>query len=546
MSTDSASANTPSGPWAPLGVPVFRAIWLAILTGNVGTWINDMAATWTMTQLSGSPLMIAAMQTATTIPVVFLGLLAGSLADIVDRRKYLLITQWWIFAAASALALIAQSGQLQPWSLLGLTFLIGIGAAMAMPAQAATTSELVSRELLPSAVALGSLSMNISRSVGPALGGLIISQLGVAWAFAINAMSFLVVICVFWRWRREPSKSSLPPETLSGALVAGLRYATQATVFQSVLIRSAAFFIFTSALPALLPIIVSVRLQRNASGYGLLLAFIGIGAVLGALLLPKLRAKINRDRIVQLATLTYAACMLGVALLNDFRLLCGLLVVAGFAWISVLSSLQIAAQTSVPTWVRARALSIYIVTFSSGMATGSLLWGAVAQYQSTETALFVAASGAALGVWLSRKHSLNAAETIDVTPSLHWLEPSGAEHVQNDRGPVRITVEYSIKSENRDAFLALIHQLGRSRRRDGAFQWNVMQDIGPSNIYIESFSLNTWLEHLRQHERVTNDEQRLQQQIMVLQVDGFVPVVRHFIGINRSDAPPSILRHYDR
>jgi MFS family permease len=542
---NSPSATPPAGPWAPLSQPTFRALWLAILVGNIGTWMHDVAAAWVMAERTGSALWVAAVQSATTLPVVLLALAAGTLADIVDRRKYLIVTQLWMFCVATLLALLAQADRLEPWSLLALTFALGIGAAMAMPAQAATTPELVARELLAPAVALNSMSMNIARSVGPALGGLVVAQLGASWAFAINALSFLGVVMVLWRWKRAPSPSLLPPESFGTALRAGLRYASHANVFQSVLVKSAGFFVFASALPALLPIVVRKDLAAGSGTYGALLGCIGIGAILGALLLPKLRARMDRDRLVLVASLLCALSLLGLAWIRQRELLFPVMLLNGLAWISVLSSLQIAAQTSVPPWVRARALSLYIVVFASGMAAGSLLWGALAQRWDTSIALTVAAIGAMLASSWAIRFRLGAAEALDVTPSAHWPEPLLSSPGDRDRGPVLVTVEYRIDLEDRVVFLERMRLLGRSRRRDGAVQWGVMEDTTAPGIYLEYFLVASWLEHLRQHERVTGEERRLQDMLRRLHAGDAPPRVRHFIGGAPADGSPLSGTHSD-
>lgn len=530
MATEDVSNTTVPGPWSPLGQPTFRAFWLAILVGNIGTWIHDVAAAWVMAETTGSPFMVAAVQSATTLPIVLLAVIAGTLADIVDRRRYLIVAQLWMFAVASALALLAQSGQLGPWTLVALTFALGVGAAMAMPAQQATTPELVSRPLLGPAVALGSLGMNIARSIGPALGGLIVAQAGVAWAFALNALSFLGVVWVLVRWRRPPNPSTLPPESFGIALRAGLRYASQASEFQAVLIKAACFFTFASALTALLPIVVKQELNAGAGGYGLLLGCIGIGAITGAVMLPKLRVRIDPDRLVLAATCAYAGCMIAVALVRDINVLYAVSLINGFAWICVLSSLQIAAQTSMPTWVRARALSLYIVVFSAGMATGSLAWGALAQLQSTAFALIAAAAGTVLAALISRRFRLGTTANLDVMPSGHWPQPVHVDDIAGDRGPVLVTVEYRIALDRRAEFLQRMQRLGRSRRRDGAFQWGVVEDTTQPGVYLEYFLTASWLEHLRQHERVTHDDRRLQEEIRSLHMGSSAPQVRHLVG----------------
>lgn len=532
MNASASPAKTAApGAWSPLTQPTFRMMWLAVLVGNIGTWIHDVAAAWVMAENTGSPFMVAAVQSATTLPVVLLAVFAGTLADIVDRRKYLIVAQLWMVLVAGTLATLAHLELLGPWTLIGLTFALGIGAAMAMPAQQATVPELVPRQLLSPAVALSSLSMNIARAIGPAIGGLIVASAGIEWGFAINALSFLGIVIVLIVWKRAPTSSVLPPESFGVALRAGLRYASQASVLQSVLIKAASFFMFASALTALLPIVVNRDLQASAGTYGLLLGCIGIGAISGALLLPKLRARFDPDRLVLIATLTYAGCILALALLRNIPTLYVVSLVNGFAWITVLSSLQIAAQTSVPAWVRARALALYIVVFSGGMAIGSLGWGTLAQQTSTTQALVAAAVGTALAALFGLRFRLGEAANVNVTPSGHWPQPVLVDDIAGDRGPVLVTIEYRIALDRREEYLSLMHRLGRSRRRDGAVQWGVVEDTEAPGTYLEYFLDGSWLEHLRQHERVTETERALQERILALLADpGRRPQVRHFVG----------------
>ena len=528
------------GPWSPLGQPTFRALWLAILVGNIGTWVHDVAAAWIMADTTDSPLMVAAVQSATTLPVVVLAIVAGTLADIVDRRRYLIVAQLWMLLVASTLAVLAHLDALGPWTLIALTFALGIGAAMAMPAQQATTPELVPKPMLGPAVALGSLSMNIARAIGPALGGLIVAQAGIAWAFAVNALTFLGVAVVLWRWRRAPTASVLPPETFGVALRAGLRYASRASVLQAVLVKAAWFFTFASALTALLPIVVKQDLQASAGTYGLLLGCIGAGAIGGALLLPGLRARMDADRMVLWATLAYAGCILAFALLRWMPLLYGVALLAGLAWIAVLSSLQIAAQTAVPAWVRARALSLYIVVFSGGMAAGSLGWGWLAQHAGTPRALLVAAVGTVVAAIAGARFRLGEAARVNVTPSGHWPQPVVSADLHDDRGPVLVTIEYRVDPARRQDFLHRLQPLGHARRRNGALQWGVAEDSTQPGVYLEYFVDASWREHLRQHERVTEDERSLQDAVLETLSDPTQrPHVRHFIGGAPGAAPPS-------
>lgn len=518
------------GAWSPLKIKLFRAMWLAILGSNVGTWVNDVAAAWVMAERTGSPLMVALVQSATTVPVVLLALAAGTLADIVDRRRYLLFTQGWMLLVAATLATLTALDLLTPPLLVGLTFAMGCGAAMAMPAQAAIVSELVPRPMLASAVALNSIGINIARSLGPAIGGLIVAQLGAGWAFGLNALSFAAMLWVLFTWKPEAQASNLPPEGFGAGLRAGLRYALRAGRLQAVLIKSAGFFFFASAVTALLPLVVRSELHGGAGTYGLLLGCIGIGAVSGALVLPSLRARLDRDLLVLLATLACALSLFGLAWLRHMALLPLAMLVNGFAWITVLSSLQIAAQTAVPAWVRARALSLYIMVFSLGMAAGGLSWGSIAQRTSIPLALTIAAVGAVIGGLLVWRVRIAGSEELDLRPAGHWPAPELAVPVTHDRGPVLVTVEYHIDDADRAAFHALLGELGRTRRRDGAVIWGVAEDVATPGIHLEYFVTPSWIEHLRQHERVTAEDRTLQEKVRALHRNEHAPIVRHFVG----------------
>jgi MFS family permease len=529
MKVDAADGTDTPGPWSPLRHPTFRSLWFAILVGNVGTWIHEVAAAWIMAERTGSPFLVAAVQAAATLPMVLFAVLAGTLADIIDRRRYLIAVQLWMFFVASTLALTAHWDVLTPGILIGLTFAMGTGAAMAMPAQQAITPELIPRHMLGAAVALGSLSMNIARSIGPALGGLVMAWSGASLAFALNAASFLGLVIVLIRWQRPGrDPNSLPPEAFGSALRAGLRYAARASMFRAVLVKAGLFFVFASAFSALLPIVAKRELGVGAGIYGLLLGCIGAGAVLGAMLLPRIRRASGPDRLVWWGTLTYATCLIGLALVRNTAALYAVCALAGFAWIAIVSSLHVASQTAVPGWVRARALALYIMVFSAGLAAGSMGWGGLAQMQGTATALLLAALGTIVAGVLGLRFSLGGAASADTTPSGHWPTPIVAAEMRGDRGPVMVTVEYSVPLQARSQFLSLMSELGQVRRRNGAVEWGVAEEASDPGVYFEYFIDASWFEHLRQHERVSGDDRKLQERIVALLKQP--PRVRHFVG----------------
>lgn len=534
--------TTATSAWAPLAGPRFRALWLAIVASNIGTWIHDVAATWYVAQLTDSPLMVAAVQAATTLPVALLALFAGTLSDIVDRRTYLIAIQLSMMLVATVLAVLASVDRLGPSGVLALTFALGCGAAMSMPAQSAITPELVPPAQLAPAVALNSVGVNLARSIGPALGGVVVAGLGIPWAFGLNALSFFGVLWVLLRWNAPAPARRLPAEGFGLALRAGLRYARHAGPFRAVLAKAASFFMFASATTALLPVLARQRLSGEPGGFGLLLAFIGLGALSGALLLPLLRMRLDRDRLVFLASLLLAVSMAALALVASLPLACAVMLLNGLSWIIVLSSMQIAVQTSVPDWVRARALSLHLVVFSSGMALGSVVWGALAQSAGVPAALLAAAAGLAISAGWARRYRIAGTENLDHAHSGHWPPPVRATHVPMTAGPVLVTVEYSIEPARRALFLALMEDLGERRRRDGAVQWGLAEDTDAPGNFLEYFLVGSWLEHLRQHERVTREDQRLQAALMTLHRMPTPPRVRHLIG-TRIGAPSAIPPH---
>ncbi len=520
-----------SGTWAPLKILPFRSFWFAALGSNIGTWINGVSSAWVMTDLSPSPVMVSLVQAATSLPMVLFALAAGALTDIVDRRRYLLFTQIWMAAAAAMLTVLAAINQIDIWNLLILTFALGIGASLATPALNITAPELVPRSMLPEAVALSSLSMNLSRSLGPAIAGILLAQIGPWAAYGLNALSFIGMIVVLWRWKREPEERSLPPERFFQALRAGVRYAHVASPFRAVLIRTTAFILFAASGWALLPLIARVELGGGPGTYGLLLSFVGIGAVCGILVLPRLHELASRDRLVLAASLIYGATIMALAILQSEEMLYAIMTLSGAAWVSVLWSLQVTAQTSVPAWVRGRALSLYIMVFSAGLALGSLFWGWVAASTTVPTALLLSSAGTMVAALAVRNFSLGSREAPDLAPSYHWRpHPPAMEEPDLRRGPVLVTVEYEIGLDQRRAFLEAIRSLGASRRRDGAFAWGVFEDLEKPGRYIEFFQQASWLDHLRQHARVTREDQRVQENVNRFHTGSEAPRVSHFIG----------------
>lgn len=514
---------------SPLAYPVFRALWIATVISNVGTWMHDVGAGWLMTGLSSDPLMVALVQAATTFPIFLLALPAGALADIVDRRRMLLAAQILGLIAAALLAVLTWQGLTTPLALLAMTFVLGIAAALSAPVFQAIVPELIDKPAVPDAIALNSLGVNISRAVGPALGGAIVALAGPQAVFALNAVSVLAVIFVLWSWRRAPVVQSLPPEHFIGALKAGYRYARQAPALRRVLIRAVGFFVFGSALWAMLPLIARRTLGLDAAGYGALLACMGIGAVLGAVVLKRLRRLIAPNTLSVGATLLFALVGLALAHASNAWWAGVIMVAAGLGWISMLTSLNVAAQMASPTWVKARALAVYLLVFQGAMTGGSLLWGLLAARTNIATALTIAALGQALAVTLALKWPLPLENSADLTPSGHWTEPDLAADLEPLHGPVLVEIEYQIAPQRAVEFTNQLRDFKAMRLRDGAIRWNVWQDAAEPSKIIEAFVVETWLNHQRQHARVTHADQIAQNTINAFHIGESPPRVRHLL-----------------
>jgi predicted MFS family arabinose efflux permease len=519
--------RTDAGAFAPFASRPFAVLWAATTLSQTGTWMNDVGAGWLMTTLEPSPVMVALVQAATTLPVFLFALPAGALADVVDRRRLLLAVNAAMALTAVALAMVVASGAMTAPLLLLFTFLLGAGAAFIAPAWQAVVPGLVPREQLAPAVSLNSVSVNVSRAVGPAVAGVLIVALGLAAPFVANALSFIGVLAALWWWRGERrAPNALPPEHVLPAMVAGLRFARRSAGLRRVILRAVAFFVFASAYWAMLPLVARNVLGGGSGLYGILLGCVGAGAVGGALALPRLRTRIEVNRLVMLGGIGTAAAMAALALAPSPLVAAGAAALAGVTWITCLSSFQVAAQAALPNWVRARGLSLFLTAFFGAMTGGAVLWGLVATRLGVPAALLVAAGGLAAAAILTVRVRLATVAT-DLSPSLHWPAPLPVPAEHGDRGPVMVTVDYAVPPAARPAFAPLIARLRESRLRDGGHGWRLTEALEQPGVVTETFLVASWLDHLRQHERVTAEEQAVQHAIADLL--GAPPEVRHHL-----------------
>ena len=518
--TDTAAKdlNPPlsSSLWRPLRVPTFRNLLIADVVSDIGTFMQSVGAAWLMVSLGAGPMYVALTQTASSLPFFLLALPAGSAGDIVDRRKLILYTESWMAGIALLLAVLTIAGFMSPWLLLVLTFALSAGDAFETPSWRAILPELVSRDDLEAASALNGIEFNLARAVGPALAGLVIASAGVAAAFVANVLSFFGVILVVARWKRPIHKRTAPPETLAGATVAAVRYVRYSPPVRSILVRVGAVMLFGSALFALLPTLAR-SVSPSAIGYGFLLGCFGAGAILGALMLQPARTRWSTEVVVSGGVAILGVAIVMSAGLHRLSTLGPVMLVGGAAWIIFISLVSALIQNLAPDWVRARVLAVYILISQGSMAIGSAAWGVVAQRAGIRAALVCAGIGT-IGTTALVLFARLPDSTSDLSPWNHWRMPVlvKGDEAELRQGPVLVTVEYVVSPDHQAKFAKEIQKYGRVRRRNGAYRWGIFHDTEIADRYLEIFLVNSWAEHLRQHERQTQADHQLEQALRKL------------------------------
>jgi len=529
------AAKSSGGSFAPLAQPVFAVLWVATVLGNTGSFMRDVASSWLMTDLSVSPAAVAMVQAAGTLPIFLLAIPAGVLTDILDRRKFLIAVQILLASVSLTLMALAHTGLLSVSSLIALTFLGGVGAALMGPTWQAIVPELVPRQDVKSAVALNSLGINIARSIGPAAGGLLLASFGAAFTYGADVASYIVVIAALVWWPRAKKADDALAESFFGAFRAGLRFTRASQPLRVVLLRAAIFFAFASAVWALLPLVARQLLGGDASFYGILLGAVGAGAIGGALIMPKLRGRLSADGHLLGAAIITAVVMVVLSLAPPKWVAIIVLLFLGGAWITALTTLNGTAQAVLPNWVRGRGLAVYLTVFNGAMTAGSIGWGVLGEAAGIRGTLLIGAAGLLIAGFIMHRMKLPTGDA-DLVPSNHWPEPLVAEPVANDRGPVLILIEYNVERQHRTAFLHAIDELSHERRRDGAYGWGVTEDSAEPEKIVEWFMVESWAEHLRQHKRVSQADADLQGKVLSYHSGAEKPVVRHFLTINQPGA----------
>jgi MFS family permease len=515
--------------WAPLHQPLFLAVFFAAFVSNIGIWMQSVAGAWLMTSLAPSALMVGLVQTLSGLPVFLFIIPAGALADLIDRRRLLLFAQGWMFGTAALLGVLTVEGLVTPWILLSLTFVLGIGSALANPAWQSTLPELVERKELSAAIALNSIQFNLARAIGPAIGGVLVAAIGAGHSFLINAAFFVGVVAVLFAWHRAEEHSTLPAERLVAALKAGIRYTRYSPRMTAILVRTGLFTLGGSALSALLPLIARYQLRTGATGYGELLGLFGVGGVVGGLLVPRIRGLLSRNNTLIASTIIYAAAMALLAQAPGVVPAFAAMFIGGAVWVLGMTSLNVSAQIAVPHWVVGRALAMYQFMVQGGIALGGLMWGAHASRTSISMTLNIAALFMVFGLAAALRFRLPESDSFALEPAELMPAPL-IDPVNSDAGPVMVSIEYEINPAQAQEFRQAMQDLRTIRFRDGAIFWGLFSDAAKPARYVEYFMVESWFEHLRQHARATEEDSPAFQRARQFHLGATPPIVSHQIA----------------
>src|SRR6202166_5096660 len=511
MSETSESTKTVS-TWSPLRNRLFRALWLAVLVSNVASWMQTVGAQWLLVGQPNAPILVALVQTVDYLPDLLFGLVGGVLADTFDRRRLLMMVQGFLVVAGAALAGLTLAGEMPPALLLTFTFLIGGTSVLTLPAYQALVPDLVPRAQLHSAAALSSISINVARAVGPAIAGVVIARAGVGAVFALNTAMYALFLLVLVAWR-PPANAPKIPEPFISALRAGGRYVRYAPVVRRILLRSVLFLVPGSALWALLPLVATQRLGLGAAGYGLLLGVLGAGAIAGALILPRIRARFSINALLATSGIVYAVVLAAVVLIASPAVILVALIPAGVAWIAVLSTINAELQLFLPAWVRGRGLSIYQMVLFGAQGFGALVWGFVAAPLGIVPTFLIAAAALLAGVATMRVWPIIDTSGMDRSTVQYWREPSLAVDTDPEVGPVVVHTVYTVEADKEEAFMRAMALVRLSRLRTGATQSGLFRDGETPRLFVELYAVPSWEEHLRQHsERLTRTDQQYEEE----------------------------------
>jgi len=522
--------------WAPLKNRVFTMLWLAWMTSNICMWMNDVAASWMMTDLAASPTLIALIQTASNLPVFLLGLPSGAFADILNRKKYFMATQIWIALNAAVLCFMTFTNSLNAPLLLFLTFTNGIGLAMRWPVFAAIVPDIVKREQLPSALALNGVAMNASRIIGPLVAGALIASAGTEYVFALNMVLSLGCTVLIWRWKYTSNVSPLPGERFLGAIRVGIQYVKSSARMRAVLLRVFIFFVQSSALMALLPVIAKDHFNGDAKTFTILLSCLGFGAIVAASQLPRLRNRFDRNQLVPISQILQAVASIGVVLAPSLWLAAIMMMLSGGFWILTANSLSISAQLALPSWIRARGMSIFQMSLMGGSAIGAAIWGKLTTHTSVTFSVICGSIFGIMAVMLTKHLKIEGGTEEDMTPVCPIEHPIPDRDIDPEAGPVMISLEYKIGVENIAAFKEVMQRSRDARLRQGAMSWSLFEDAEKVGMMVENFVFETWADYLRRFDRFTTNDLNLQEERYQYHVGSKDPKITRRVATSFSES----------
>lgn len=507
----------------PLKVQTFRALWTTWLVANVCMYTNDVAAAWMMTSLTTSATLIALVQTAANLPVLLLGLPSGALADILNRKHFLVFTQLWLAINATLLFISSVFNLLDPIFLLLLTFINGVGLAMRWPVYAAIVPDLVPRDTLHLALGLNSIAMNASRILGPLIAGLMIAGIGTEYVFALNMVLSLAMTTIVLRWKNQSYISTLPGERFFGAMRVGTQYIRQSKPMKSILIRSFLFYMQSSSLLALLPVIAKSHFDGDANTFTLLLSCLGFGAIIVGSQLHYLRDKFNPQQMATFGIVFLSISSAGVVLVPNLWYAAPIMVLSGMSWFSVGNTLSTASQLSLPNWIRARGMSFYQMSLMGGSALGAFVWGKITNSTNVTTGVVASAIFGIVALMMIRKHHIHGHVAEDLSPVCSIERPHPSRDIDPNEGPVMISIEYQIRKDHTDQFRKLMAKTRQSRLKQGALSWSLFEDAEHAGKFLEYFVFETWADYLRRFDRFTADDLAMQEERHLLHIDSSPP-----------------------
>ena len=520
---------------SPLKNTLYRFLWVTMFASDIGAAMQTVGSGWLITSLAPSPFVVALLQVMTSLSIFLLALPAGALADIVDRRKLFLVTQYFSLAVAAFLSILTFGGFTTSSVLVVFTLLLGLGNAMSLPVNIVIQTELVPKKKALAAMTLFSVAIYIGLAVGPLLGGLVVAAAGPWAVFMLNALSFVGIIVFLHRWRKPSERKLLPPEQVIGAIRIGLRYMRHSLHVRALFVRDFSLTICGSALVSLLPLLARNEAGSNSILFGVLMGAFGIGGMIsGLVIVPRIK-KISIEKRVTSATILYAVALAVLSFQHGIIVVFAGVFAVGTALIIITSSLNFIAYNSVSSWVRTRVVSVHQLVYWGGVALGSMVWGIVAEIWGIPTALLAASIGLVIGLATSTRYKLKPLTDVDMTPSMHWSMPRAMIDIDDhEEGSVLVEIEFQIDPTHSHEFESAMNKVRSIRLRDGAINWELFHDIENPNRYVEMFTSESWTEHLRQHERITKADLAIEQHAISFHTGKDPPHVSHLISENTS------------